>query len=47
MDINKILNSDYLDIIFDGRNKSYGGYELRKNYPKRVGRAMMVLVVLR
>lgn len=43
MDINKILNSDYLDILFEGRNKSYGGYELRKNYPKRVGRALMVL----
>jgi len=44
MDINKILNSDYIDIIFDGRNKVYGGYELRKNYPKRVRTAMLVLV---
>lgn len=43
MDINKILKSDYLDIIFEGRNKSYGGYELRKNYPKRVARSLMVL----
>lgn len=43
MDINKILNSDYLDILFEGRNKSYGGYELRKNYPKRVAKSMMVL----
>lgn len=44
MDINKILKSDYLDIIFEGRNKSYGGYELRKNYPKRARKALMVLV---
>ncbi|MBS1783458.1 MAG: TonB family protein [Bacteroidetes bacterium] len=44
MDTNKILNSDYLDILFEGRNKKYGGYELRKNYPKRVGRALMVLL---
>jgi periplasmic protein TonB len=44
MDINKILKSDYLDILFDGRNKKYGGYELRKNYPKRVTKALMVLV---
>jgi periplasmic protein TonB len=43
MDINKILKSDYLDILFEGRNKSYGGYELRKNYPRRVGRSLMVL----
>ena len=43
MDINKILKSDYLDILFEGRNKNYGGYELRKNYPKRVARSLMVL----
>ena len=36
MDINKILNSDYLDILFEGRNKQYGGYELRKKYPERM-----------
>ena len=44
MDINKILSSDYIDIIFEGRNKSYGGYELRKNYYKRVLRSLMVLL---
>lgn len=44
MDGNKILNSDYLDILFEGRNKKYGGYELRKNYPKRVGKTMLVLL---
>jgi protein TonB len=44
MDINKILTSDYLDILFEGRNKSYGGYELRKNYPKRVGKSLLVLL---
>jgi len=44
MDTNKILNSDYIDIIFEGRNKKYGGYELRKNYSKRVGRSLLVLV---
>jgi len=36
MDINKILNSDYIDIIFDGRNKQYGAYDLRKTYNKRL-----------
>lgn len=43
MDINKILSSDYLDILFEGRNKKYGGYELRKNYPRRVAKSMLVL----
>ncbi len=35
MDIKKILNSDYLDLLFEGKNKQYGGYELRKKYTKR------------
>ena len=30
MDINKILGADILDIIFEGKNKTYGAYELRK-----------------
>ncbi len=46
MDINKILSSDYLDIIFDGRNKNYGGYELRKTYPKRIIKSLMVLLLV-
>ena len=36
MEINKILTADILDIIFDGRNKDYGAYELRKTYNKRL-----------
>ena len=39
MDISKILKSDYLDILFEGRNKTYGGYELRKKYPTRARNA--------
>ena len=49
MDINKILKSDYLDILFEGRNKSYGGYELRRKYPERVrnaGIAILAFVAL-
>ncbi len=34
-----LLNADYLDIIFDKRNKLYGGYELRRNYGNRMKRA--------
>ena len=32
MDINKILTADVLDLIFEGRYKEYGAYELRKTY---------------
>jgi protein TonB len=44
MDISKILKSDYLDILFEGRNKTYGGYELRKSYPRRVRNASAILL---
>jgi protein TonB len=36
MEINKILSADILDIIFEGRNKEYGAYQLRKSYNKRL-----------
>lgn len=41
MDVNKILNADILDIIFDGRNKEYGAYELRKTYNTRMRNAIL------
>jgi protein TonB len=42
MEPNKILKADVLDIIFDNRNKSYGAYELRKNYHKRIRNALFI-----
>jgi periplasmic protein TonB len=36
MDSKQILTADVLDIIFEGRNKAYGAYELRKTYNKRI-----------
>ncbi|MFT3846803.1 MAG: energy transducer TonB [Lacibacter sp.] len=42
MDVNKILSADFLDILFEGRNKEYGAYELRKNYQKRLTTALLV-----
>ena len=36
MEANKILSADILDILFDGKNKSYGAYDLRKTYGKRI-----------
>ncbi len=44
MEVNKILTADILDIIFEGRNKDYGAYDLRKTYNKRMFRAMIVMV---
>lgn len=42
MESNKILSADLLDIIFEGRNKSYGAYELRKTYNRRIGLALLI-----
>jgi periplasmic protein TonB len=36
MEQNKILSADVLDIIFEGRNKEYGAYDLRKTYQRRL-----------
>jgi protein TonB len=44
MDLEKIKSADILDIIFDGRNKEYGAYDLRKTYNKRMGRALAGMV---
>jgi protein TonB len=44
MEINKILTADVLDIIFDGRNKQYGAYDLRKTYNKRLRTALLVML---
>ncbi len=40
MEKEKILSADILDIIFDGRNKEYGAYSLRKQYDKRMWKAI-------
>lgn len=41
MDSAKILKSDFLDILFENRNKDYGAYELRKRYDKRVRNSIL------
>ena len=41
METNKILDADILDIIFEGKNKDYGAYELRKSYNRRLTRALL------
>lgn len=46
MEANKILSSDLLDIVFEGKNKDYGAYELRKTYNKRISRALIVTATI-
>ena len=43
METNKILDADILDLLFEGRNKEYGAYDLRKHYNGRLGRAIAVM----
>jgi protein TonB len=40
-----ILQSDILDILFEGRNKDYGAYVLRKTYSKHLMYAIGIMVV--
>ena len=42
MEANKILTADILDIIFEGKNKDYGAYALRKSYNKTLGKALII-----
>ncbi len=44
MEANKILEADILDIVFEGRNKEYGAYNLRKTYRKRLLMAFMLML---
>ena len=46
MEANQILQTDILDIIFEGKNKSYGAYDLRKTYNSRVGLALLLMFSL-
>ena len=48
MEKSAILNADLLDIVFEGRNKEYGAYELRRTYNRRLkfSVAVMMLVAL-
>jgi periplasmic protein TonB len=40
MEKQNILTADVLDILFDGRNKDYGAYDLRKTYNRRMYKAL-------
>lgn len=42
METNKILKADILDILFEGKNKAYGAYDLRKTYNSRMLKALLI-----
>src|SRR4051812_37453456 len=42
MEANKILQADLLDLIFEGKNKDYGAYELRSKYNKRITLSLII-----
>lgn len=46
MEANKIMSADILDILFEGKNKEYGAYDLRKTYNKRIAAAIVATLVL-
>jgi protein TonB len=46
MDPNKIKDAELIDIVFEGRNKEYGAYELRKKYNKRLTTALAITMAL-
>lgn len=46
MEANKILSADLLDLVFEGRNKDYGAYELRKRYNKRITLALIITAAI-
>lgn len=46
MKANEILKADILDLLFEGRNKIYGAYTLRKNYNKRLILSVVISAVL-
>jgi protein TonB len=43
METQQIPNADWLDLLFDGRNKEYGAYDLRKHYNNRLTKAIAIM----
>ena len=44
MDATNIASAHILDIVFDGRNKAYGAYQLQRYYSKRMTLAMSIVL---
>ena len=46
MQPNNILSAPLIDLIFEGQNKEYGAYELRKTYSNRINKALLITIAL-
>lgn len=46
MNSNEILTADLIDILFEGKNKAYGAYDLRKTYNKRITIAVASMLAI-
>lgn len=46
MTTNQILTASFLDILFEKRNKEYGAYTIRKEYPKNLMKALGLMLLL-
>ena len=46
MEVNKILTTDLLDLLFEDRNKAYGAYDLRRTYKKRLTIALICTAIV-
>ena len=40
-----ILKPEWIDVVFRGRNKAYGAYELRKENPRNTNKALIIGVI--
>ena len=43
---NTKFEKDFIEILFDGKNKEYGAYELRRAYNKRIQKAFSVMLLV-
>ncbi len=46
MEATQFLQSNFLDILFDGKNKDYGAYELRVHYKRRLLYALISIAII-
>lgn len=41
-----IFKSDWIDMVFEGRNKKYGAYQLRSENPKTTTKALIIGIII-
>ncbi len=46
MEDSRLLKNSMDDIVFEGRNKAYGAFQLRKLYDKHMTRAMIIGIIM-